>query len=73
MHPMSSTRDFDVVRDPLWNNIRLDRNAMAVLDTPASDTPALSALRASLAEVCGLTDLVADLLDTELDGATQAC
>jgi HD superfamily phosphohydrolase len=32
---MSSTRDFDVVRDPLWNNIRLDRRAMAVLDTPA--------------------------------------
>ncbi|HEX5632988.1 MAG TPA: HD domain-containing protein, partial [Gemmatimonadales bacterium] len=28
-------RDFDVVRDPLWNNIRLDRRAMAVLDTPA--------------------------------------
>ncbi|MCU0621793.1 MAG: HD domain-containing protein, partial [Gemmatimonadales bacterium] len=25
---------FDVVRDPLWNNIRLDRRAMAVLDTP---------------------------------------
>jgi hypothetical protein len=44
-----------------------------VLDAPTSDTPALSALRASLAEVAGLTDLVADLLDTELDGATQAC
>jgi len=32
---MSTSRDFDVVRDPLWNNIRLDRRAMAVLDTPA--------------------------------------
>ena len=32
---MSSPREFDVVRDPLWNNIRLDRRAMAVLDTPA--------------------------------------
>ena len=37
----------------------------AVLDAPTSDTPALSAVRASLAEVCGLTDLVADLLDSE--------
>lgn len=25
----------DVVRDPLWNNIRLDPEALAVLDTPA--------------------------------------
>jgi HD superfamily phosphohydrolase len=33
--PPSRARDFDVVRDPLWNNIRLDRHAMAVLDTPA--------------------------------------
>jgi hypothetical protein len=38
-----------------------------------ADTPALSALRDSLAEVRGLTDLVANLLATELDGATQAC
>jgi hypothetical protein len=43
------------------------------LDARTTDTPALSAVRASLAEVRGLTDLVADLLDTELDGATQAC
>jgi HD superfamily phosphohydrolase len=27
--------DFEVVRDPLWNNIRVDRDALAVLDTPA--------------------------------------
>jgi len=26
---------FEVVRDPLWNNIRLDREALAVVDTPA--------------------------------------
>ncbi len=26
--------DADVIRDPLWDNIRLDRVAMAVLDTP---------------------------------------
>lgn len=25
----------EVVRDPLWNNIRLDREALAVVDTPA--------------------------------------
>ena len=28
-------RDFEVVRDPLWDNIRLDDAALAVLDTPA--------------------------------------
>ncbi len=27
--------DFDVIRDPLWDNIRLDRAAQLVLDTPA--------------------------------------
>ena len=26
---------FEVVRDPLWNNIRLEPQALAVLDTPA--------------------------------------
>jgi len=26
---------FEVVRDPLWNNIHLDREALAVVDTPA--------------------------------------
>jgi HD superfamily phosphohydrolase len=26
--------DFDVIRDPLWDNIRLDRAALAALDTP---------------------------------------
>jgi HD superfamily phosphohydrolase len=26
---------FDVVRDPLWNNIRLDADALAIVDTPA--------------------------------------
>ena len=28
------TRDFEIVRDPLWDNIQLDGTAMAVLDTP---------------------------------------
>ncbi len=28
-------RDFEVIRDPLWDNIRLDGPAMAILDTPA--------------------------------------
>jgi len=28
-------RDFEIVRDPLWDNIRLDGPALAVLDTPA--------------------------------------
>ena len=26
---------FEVVRDPLWDNIRLDPEALAVVDTPA--------------------------------------
>jgi len=28
-------REFEVIRDPLWDNIRLDGAAIAVLDTPA--------------------------------------
>src|SRR5205814_1429974 len=32
--PGALTR-FEVVRDPLWNNIRLDPEALAVVDTPA--------------------------------------
>ena len=31
----SSKSQFEVVRDPLWNNIRLEPQALAVLDTPA--------------------------------------
>ena len=31
----SRGREFEVVRDPLWDNIRLDGPALAVLDTPA--------------------------------------
>jgi hypothetical protein len=30
-----SPSQFEVVRDPLWNNIRLEPQALAVLDTPA--------------------------------------
>jgi len=30
-----SANQFEVVRDPLWNNIRLEPPALAVLDTPA--------------------------------------
>ena len=26
---------FEIVRDPLWNNIRLEPEALAVIDTPA--------------------------------------
>lgn len=26
--------DFEVIRDPLWDNIRLDRTALSILDTP---------------------------------------
>ena len=29
------TRDYEVVRDPLWDNIPLDQVALAALDTPA--------------------------------------
>ena len=27
--------EFEVVRDPLWNTIRLDRTAVRIIDTPA--------------------------------------
>lgn len=30
---MNSQADFEVIRDPLWNNIRLDAEALSVLDT----------------------------------------
>lgn len=32
---MSPSNQFEVVRDPLWNNIRLEPQALLVLDTPA--------------------------------------
>src|SRR5215510_3099699 len=31
---MASAPEFEVIRDPLWDNIRLDRAALAALDTP---------------------------------------
>ncbi|OLD12371.1 MAG: hypothetical protein AUJ01_16355 [Acidobacteria bacterium 13_1_40CM_3_65_5] len=31
----NSTGSFEVVRDPLWNNIRLEPEALAIIDTPA--------------------------------------
>ena len=31
---MAQAPDFEVIRDPLWDNIRLDRFAVAALDTP---------------------------------------
>jgi hypothetical protein len=31
----SSPTSFEVVRDPLWNNIRLEPEALAIIDTPA--------------------------------------
>ena len=31
---MPQAPDFEVIRDPLWDNIRLDRFALAALDTP---------------------------------------
>src|SRR6266568_3324375 len=33
--PQPLSVSFEVVRDPLWNNIRLEPQALAVLDTPA--------------------------------------
>src|SRR5213594_1032021 len=33
--PQPPSVSFEVVRDPLWNNIRLEPQALAVLDTPA--------------------------------------
>lgn len=32
---MSSSTSFEVIRDPLWNNIRLEPEALAIIDTPA--------------------------------------
>ncbi len=32
---MSSSTTFEVIRDPLWNNIRLEAEALAIIDTPA--------------------------------------
>src|SRR3954447_5828590 len=31
---MAQSRDFEVIRDPLWDNIRLDAGAVGVLDSP---------------------------------------
>jgi HD superfamily phosphohydrolase len=31
---MTTLPEFDVIRDPLWDNIRLDRAALAAVDTP---------------------------------------
>jgi HD superfamily phosphohydrolase len=33
-HPPHAPHEFEVVRDPLWNTIRLDRTAVALIDTP---------------------------------------
>lgn len=33
-HPSPSPREFEVVRDPLWNTIRLDPAAVRIIDTP---------------------------------------
>src|SRR5260370_32393289 len=32
---LTSSTTFEVVRDPLWNNIRLEPEALAIIDTPA--------------------------------------
>src|SRR6266568_4833242 len=32
---LSSSTAFEVIRDPLWNNIRLEAEALAIIDTPA--------------------------------------
>src|SRR5215207_2737312 len=32
---MPDPKDLEVIRDPLWDNIRLDRPALLALDTPA--------------------------------------
>ncbi|UCG87886.1 MAG: HD domain-containing protein [Gemmatimonadota bacterium] len=32
-HTMTSAAEFEVIRDPLWNNIRIDAEALAVLDS----------------------------------------
>ncbi|HEX2077735.1 MAG TPA: HD domain-containing protein [Longimicrobium sp.] len=33
-HPAAPPREFEVVRDPLWNTIRLDPAAVRIIDTP---------------------------------------
>jgi HD superfamily phosphohydrolase len=33
--PLSARDEFEVVRDPLWNTIRLDRSALRIIDSPA--------------------------------------
>ncbi|HEU4451634.1 MAG TPA: HD domain-containing protein [Longimicrobium sp.] len=33
-NPAASPREFEVVRDPLWNTIRVDPTALALIDTP---------------------------------------
>jgi uncharacterized protein len=35
IRPRSEPDEFEVVRDPLWNTIRLDRDAVRIIDTPA--------------------------------------
>lgn len=32
--PQSASDEFEVVRDPLWNTIRVDRTALRIIDTP---------------------------------------
>ncbi|HEX3274397.1 MAG TPA: HD domain-containing protein [Gemmatimonadales bacterium] len=34
-HDRRESRDLEVIRDPLWDNIRLDRPALMALDTPS--------------------------------------
>src|SRR6478735_7964085 len=36
---MAIAPDFDVIRDPLWADIRLDRAALAAADTPTAPRP----------------------------------
>jgi uncharacterized protein len=33
--PAAAPDEFEVIRDPLWNTIRLDRDAVRIIDTPA--------------------------------------
>ncbi len=35
MHTPLPVDEFEVIRDPLWNTIRLDRDAVRIIDTPA--------------------------------------
>ena len=39
--PMTHPKDLEVIRDPLWDNIRLDRPALLALDTRAGAAAAL--------------------------------